>query len=72
MRPSSSLIFSKSRVFPTRKESTGVILINFDHFTSSDFNVWLRSRRSSFSMAGGAFAPHEDNTEHLCTQCQMD
>ena len=71
-RPLPCLIFSKSRVFPTRKEPTGVILVNFDHFVSSDFNVWLRSWRSSFSMVGDVFAPDEDNTEHLCTQCQMD
>ena len=55
-----------------RKEPTGVILVNFDHLASSDFNVWQQSWRSSFSMAGGAFAPDEDNTQHRCTQCQMD
>ena len=29
-------------IFP-QKEPTGVILVSFDHFASSDFNVWLRS-----------------------------
>ena len=26
-----------------QKEPNGVILVSFDHFASSDFNVWLRS-----------------------------
>ena len=26
-----------------QKEPTGVILVSFDHFALSDFNVWLRS-----------------------------
>ena len=35
------LIFSESCVFlsPTQKGPTGVILVSFDHFASSDFNV---------------------------------
>ena len=30
-------------VFPPKTEPTGVILVSFDHFASSDFNVCLRS-----------------------------
>ena len=29
--------------FPNKQEPTRVILISFDYFTSSDFNIWLRS-----------------------------
>ena len=28
-----------------KKEPAGVILVSFDHFASSDFNIWLRSYR---------------------------
>ena len=37
--------FLKIMVFPPQKEPTGVILVSFDHFASSDFNVCLRPWR---------------------------
>ena len=38
--------FLKIMVFPSKKEPTGVFLVSFDHFASSDFNVWLLSCKS--------------------------
>ena len=35
--------FLKIMGISPQKEPTGVILVSFDHFTSSDFNGWLRS-----------------------------
>ena len=34
--------FLKIMGISPQKEPTGVILVSFDHFASSDFNVWLR------------------------------
>ena len=35
--------FLKIMGISQKKEPTGVILVSFDHFAPTDFNVWLRS-----------------------------
>ena len=40
--------FLKIMGISPQKEPTGVILVSFDHFALSDFNVWLRSCSDSY------------------------
>ena len=41
--------FLKIMGISPQKEPTRVILVRFDHFASSDFNVWLRSCDHKYS-----------------------